>query len=149
MFVLYAVAVVALECFGWLGSTVVARAFKLGPPLGVGRRTITVSEDVYRRLSRLAVERNKTINDLIEELLNNYEGGVGGGGSIVEGLNEVKAMLRDCLDKLGVKEAKPVGAEPKQTEAAPVEPKNEAGDSPFGDNPWVQILRVRYGPQNA
>ena len=148
MFVLYAVAVVALECFGWLGSTVVARAFKLGPPLGVGRRTITVSEDVYRRLSRLAVERNKTINDLIKELLNNHEGGVSG-NSIVEELSEVKAMLRECLDKLGVKETKPVGAEPKQTEAVPVGPKNETGDSPFGDNPWVQILRVRYGPQNA
>jgi predicted CopG family antitoxin len=117
----------------------------------VGRRVISVSEDVYRRLSRLAVERNKTINDLIEELLNNYEGGVGG-GSIVEGLNEVKAMLRDCLSRLGIKqsvEAKPVEAGSKQTEAVPVEPKNEAGDSLFGDNPWVQILRVRYGSQNT
>jgi predicted CopG family antitoxin len=114
----------------------------------VGRRTITVSEDVYRRLSRLAAERNKTINDLIEELLNNYEGGVGG-GSIVEGLNEVKAMLRDCLDKLGVKETKPVEAGSKQTETVPVEPKNEAGDSLFGDNPWVQILRAKYGSQNT
>jgi predicted CopG family antitoxin len=114
----------------------------------VGRRTITVSEDVYRRLSRLAAERNKTINDLIEELLNNHEGGVGG-NSIVEELSEVKAMLRDCLERLGVRESKPVGAESMQTEAVPVEPSNEAGgDSLFGDNPWVQILRVRYGSQN-
>jgi len=72
----------------------------------VGRRVISVSEDVYRRLSRLAVERNKTINDLIEELLDNYEGRVGV-SSIVEELGEVKAMLRDCLDKLGVKETSP------------------------------------------
>ena len=113
---------------------------------------VSVSEDVYRRLSRLAVERNKTINDIIEELLNNYEGGVGG-NSIVEGLNEVRAMLRDCLDRLGVGQSvenKPVGAESMKTEAVPIESKNEAGvDSLFGDNPWVQILRVRYGPQNA
>jgi predicted CopG family antitoxin len=108
---------------------------------------VSVSEDVYRRLSRLAIERNKTINDIIEELLNNYEGGVGG-GSIVEGLNEVKAMLRDCLERLGVRESKPVGAGSMQTKAVPVEPSNEAGDSLFGDNPWVQILRVRYGSQN-
>ncbi len=110
-----------------------------------------MSEDVYRRLSRLAVERNKTINDLIEELLNNYESGVGG-GSIVEGLNEVKAMLRDCLDRLGVRQSvenKPVETGSKQTEAVPTESRGEVGgDSLFGDNPWVQILRVRYGSQN-
>jgi len=117
----------------------------------VGRRVISVSEDVYRRLSRLAAERNKTINDLIEELLNNYEGGVGG-NSIVEELSEVKAMLRDCLSRLGIKqtaENKPVGAESMKTEAVSVESKNEAGDSLFGDNPWVQILRVRYGSQDS
>jgi predicted CopG family antitoxin len=113
----------------------------------VGRRTITVSEDVYRRLSRLAVERNKTINDLIEELLNNYEGKASSG--VVGELGEIKAMLRECLDKLGVRETKPVETGSKQTEAVPVEPSNEAGDSLFGDNPWVQILRVRYGSQNA
>jgi len=106
-----------------------------------------VSEDVYRRLSKLAAERNKTINDLIEELLNNHESGVSSG--VVGELGEIKAMLRECLDKLGVKETKPVGAGSKQTETVPVEPRNETGDSPFGDNPWVQILRVRYGSQNA
>ena len=118
----------------------------------MGRRLVSVSEDVYRRLSRLAVERNKSMNDLIEELLDNYEGRVGV-SSIVEELGEVKAMLRDCLDRLGVRqsvESKPVGAESKQTEAVPVESKNEAGvDSLFGDNPWVQILRVRYGSQDS
>jgi len=114
----------------------------------VGRRLVSVSEDVYRRLSRLAVERNKTINDLIEELLNNYEGGVSG-NSIVEELSEVKAMLRDCLDKLGVRETKPIETKPSQAEAVPTETKSEVGgDSLFGDNPWVQILRVRYGSQN-
>jgi predicted CopG family antitoxin len=112
----------------------------------VGRRTITVSEDVYRRLSRLAVERNKTINDIIEELLNNYEGGVGG-GSIVEGLNEVKAMLRDCLNRLGVRqpaENKPIEIN-QPTKTVPAGPKNETGDSAFEDNPWIQILRAKYG----
>jgi len=111
----------------------------------VGRRLVSVSEDVYRRLSRLAVERNKSMNDLIEELLDNYEGRVG--NDVVGRLGRIEAMLRDCLDKLGVKETKPVEAEPKQTEAR-LEPKDEAGDSLFGDNPWVQILRVRYGSQN-
>ncbi len=32
LFVFYAVAVVALECLGWLGFTMVARAFKPSPP---------------------------------------------------------------------------------------------------------------------
>jgi len=76
---------------------------------------VSVSEDVYRRLSRLAVERNKSMNDLIEELLDNYEGRVGV-SLIVEELGEVKAMLRDCLDRLGVRQSvenKPVEAEPE------------------------------------
>jgi len=108
----------------------------------VGRRLISVSEDVYRRLSRLAVERNKTINDLIEELLDNYERGVCR-DSMIEVLDDVRAMLRDCLDRLGVRETKPVGA-------TPIEAKPEANSGPetegvggFEDNPWVQILRAR------
>ena len=91
----------------------------------------------------MAVERNKTINDLIEELLDNYEGKVGV-SSIVEELGEVKAMLRDCLDKLGVREIKPIEAKSGQAEAR-LESKGEVGgDSVFGDNPWVQVLRVKY-----
>jgi predicted CopG family antitoxin len=110
---------------------------------------VSVSEDVYRRLSKLAVERNKSMNDLIEELLDNYEGRVGV-SSIVEELGEVKAMLRDCLERLGVREAKPIETKPSQAEAVSVEPSNEVGgDSLFGDNPWVQILRVRYGSQDS
>ena len=118
----------------------------------MGRRLVSVSEDVYRRLSRLAVERNKTINDIIEELLDNYDSKVSV-SSIVEGLNEVKAMLRDCLGRLGVRqsvESKPVGAGSNQAETVPIESKDEVGgDSAFEDNPWVQILRVRYGSQVA
>jgi len=114
----------------------------------VGYRTVKVREDVYQRLARLADSSGRSMSDLIEDLLNNYEGGVGNG--VVEGLNEIKAILRECLDRLGIKqsaEAKPVEAEFKQTEAVP---KGEVGgDSLFGDNPWVQILRVRYGSQNA
>ena len=110
----------------------------------MGRRVISVSEDVYRRLSRLAAERNKTINDLIEELLNNYEGKVS--NSLLEALGEVKAMLRDCLDKLGARETKPIELR-QTTEPVPTEPKGEVVG--FEDNPWVQILRVRYGPQNT
>ena len=115
----------------------------------VGYRTVKVREDVYQRLARLANSSGKSMSDIIEDLLNNYEGGVGG-GSVVEGLNEVKAMLRDCLERLGVRESKPVEAESKQTEPVPTETKGEVGgDSLFGDNPWVQILRVRYGSQVA
>jgi predicted DNA-binding protein len=111
----------------------------------VGRRVISVSEDVYRRLSRLAVERNKTINDIIEELLNNYEDKASS-GDVVERLDRIETMLRDCLDRLGVRETKPI--ETKQpTEPMPTEAKSEVGG--FEDNPWVQILRVRYGSQNA
>jgi len=109
----------------------------------VGRRLISVREDVYVRLNRLAVKRNKTMNDLIEELLDNYEGRVGV-SSIVEELGEVKAMLRDCLDKLGVRETKPIETKPGQAEAR-LESKGEVGgDSVFGDNPWIQVLRVKY-----
>jgi predicted CopG family antitoxin len=118
----------------------------------VGYRTVKVREDVYQRLARLANSSGKSMSDLIEDLLNNYEGGVGG-GSIVEGLNEVKAMLRDCLERLGIKQSvgsKPVGAGSNQAETVPIESKDEVGgDSAFEDNPWVQILRVRYGSQNA
>jgi predicted CopG family antitoxin len=112
---------------------------------------VSVSEDVYRRLSRLAVERNKSMNDLIEELLDSYEGRVGV-SSIVEELGEVKAMLRDCLDRLGVRqlaENKPVEAEPSQAETGAESRGEVGGDSLFGDNPWIQILRVRYGSQVA
>ena len=115
-------------------------------------RTDSIREDVCQRLNRLATERGKSMNDLIEDLLNNYEGGVGG-GSIVEELGEIKAILRDCLDRLGVRQSvenKPVGAESMKTEAVPAEAKSKVGgDSLFGDNPWVQILRVRYGLQNT
>ena len=112
----------------------------------VKHRTITVSEDVYGRLSRLAIERNKSMSDLIRELLDNYEGGVDSG--VVERLGRIEAMLRDCLDKLGVRETKPIEAK-QQTETVPTEAKGEVGgDSLFGDNPWIQILRVRYGSQD-
>jgi Ribbon-helix-helix protein, copG family. len=113
-------------------------------------RTVSIREDVYQRLNRLATERGKSMSDLIEDLLKNHEGGVDSG--VVERLGRIEAILRDCLDRLGVRqlaENKPVGAESMQTEAVPVEPSNEAGDSLFGDNPWVQILRVRYGSQDS
>jgi Ribbon-helix-helix protein, copG family. len=112
-------------------------------------RTVSIREDVYQRLNRLATERGKSMSDLIEELLNNHEGGVDSG--VVERLGRIEAMLRDCLDKLGVKETKPIETkpEPGQSEVMLVEPRNETGDSLFGDNPWIQILRVRYGSQNA
>jgi len=112
-------------------------------------RTVSIREDVYQRLNRLATERGKSMSDLIEELLNNHEGGVDSG--VVERLGRIEAMLRDCLDRLGVRETKPIETkpEPGQSEVMLVEPSNEAGDSLFGDNPWVQILRVRYGSQDS
>jgi len=63
----------------------------------------------------------------------------------------VVTLFWDCLDKFGIKQSaenKPVEAKPSQAETG-AEPKNDGGDSLFGDNPWVQILRVRYGSQNA
>jgi len=108
-------------------------------------RTVSIREDVYQRLNRLAAERNKSMNDIIEELLDNHEGGVDSG--VVERLGRIEAMLRDCLDKLGVRETKPIETK-QQTETVPTETKSEVGGSLFGDNPWVQILRVRYGSQN-
>jgi len=110
---------------------------------------VSVSEDVYRRLSRLAVERNKSMNDLIEELLDSYEGRVG--NDVVGRLGRIEAMLRDCLDRLGVRqlaENKPVEAEPSQAETGAESRSEVGGDSLFGDNPWIQILRVRYGSQD-
>ena len=115
----------------------------------MGRRLVSVSEDVYRRLSKLATERNKSMNDIIKELLDNYEDR--GGNGVVERLDRIESMLRDCLGRLGVRqsvESKPVGAESKQTEARLGSKGEVGGDSAFEDNPWVQILRVRYGSQN-
>jgi len=34
-------------------------------------RTVSIREDVYQRLNRLATERGKSMSDLIEELLKN------------------------------------------------------------------------------
>jgi len=104
----------------------------------VGRRTISVGEDVYWRLSRLAIERNLTLSDLIRELLDNYERGVCR-DSMIEVLDDVRAMLRECLSKLGVDARQPAEAKPEQTETVP---KSEVV-SGFEDNPWVQILRAR------
>jgi hypothetical protein len=55
-------------------------------------------------------------------------------------------MLRDCLSKLGVDARQPAEAKPEsvQTEAVP---KSEVVNG-FEDNPWIQILRVRYGFQD-
>jgi len=79
------------------------------------------------------------MSDLIRELLDNHEGRVDSG--MVEELGEIKAMLRDCLDRLGARETRPV--ETGQAEAR-LEPKGEA-ISGFEDNPWVQILRAKSG----
>ena len=117
----------------------------------VGYRTVKVREDVYQRLARLANSSGKSMSDLIEDLLNNHEGGVSNG--VVERLGRIEAMLRDCLGRLGVRQSvenKPVETKPSQAEAVPAEAKGEVGgDSLFGDNPWVQILRVRYGSQDS
>ena len=108
---------------------------------------MSVREDVYQRLNRLATERGKSMSDIIEDLLKNHEGGVSSG--VVERLGRIEAMLRDCLDKLGVRELGRV-VEAGNVETTPTEVKNESGgNSLFGDNPWVQILRVRYGSQDS
>jgi predicted CopG family antitoxin len=107
----------------------------------VGYRTVKVREDVYQRLARLADSSGKSMSDLIEELLNNYEGKASSG--VVRELGEIKAMLRECLDRLGAGGPRTVGA-------VPVEAKPEAnsgleaeGVGGFEDNPWVQILRAK------
>jgi predicted CopG family antitoxin len=104
----------------------------------VVRRTISVGEDVYWRLSRLAIERNLTLSDLIRELLDYYERGVCR-DSMIEVLDDVRAMLRECLSKLGVEQPAESKPESVQTEAVP---KSEVV-SGFEDNPWVQILRAK------
>jgi predicted CopG family antitoxin len=103
-------------------------------------RNISIKESIYQRLNRLAAERGKSMSDLIEELLNNYEGKASSG--VVGELGEIKAMLRECLDRFSVRETKPI--ETRQTEPVPAVPKNETDDSAFEGNPWVQILRTKY-----
>jgi hypothetical protein len=56
---------------------------------------------------------------------------------MIEVLDDVRAMLRECLSKLGVEQ--PAESKPEQTEAAP---KSEVVNG-FEDNPWVQILRAK------
>jgi predicted CopG family antitoxin len=106
----------------------------------VVRRTISVGEDVYWRLSRLAIERNLTLSDLIRELLDYYERGVCR-DSMIEVLDDVRAMLRECLCRFGVDVGQSAEAKPEsvQTEAVP---KSEVVNG-FEDNPWVQILRAK------
>jgi len=84
----------------------------------------------------LAIERNLTLSDLIRELLDNYERGVCR-DSMIEVLDDVRAMLRECLSKLGVEQ--PAESKPEQTETVP---KSEVVNG-FEDNPWVQILRAK------
>jgi len=86
----------------------------------------------------LAIERNLTLSDLIRELLDYYERGVCR-DSMIEVLDDVRAMLRECLSKLGVDARQPTESKPEQTETVP---KSEVVNG-FEDNPWVQILRAR------
>ncbi len=83
----------------------------------------------------MAIERNLTLSDLIRELLDYYERGCR--DSMIEVLDDVRAMLRECLSKLGVEQ--PAESKPEQTETVP---KSEVV-SGFEDNPWVQILRAK------
>jgi predicted CopG family antitoxin len=103
-------------------------------------RTVSIRDDVYQRLNRLAVERGKSLSDLIDELIINYVSGINS-NSVVNELSEIKAMLRECLDRLGAREARPI--ETGQAEAR-LEPKGEVIGG-FEDNPWVQILRAKSG----
>jgi predicted CopG family antitoxin len=112
----------------------------------VGYRTVKVREDVYQRLAGLADSSGKSMSDLIEELLNNYEGKASSG--VVGELGEIKAMLRECLDRLGVRETKPIETRPGQAETG-AGSRGEVGGFGFEDNPWVQILRAKYGSQNT
>ena len=86
----------------------------------------------------MAIERNLTLSDLIRELLDNYERGVCR-DSMIEVLDDVRAMLRECLSKLGVEQPAESKPESVQTETVP---KSEVV-SGFEDNPWVQILRAK------
>jgi hypothetical protein len=62
---------------------------------------------------------------------------------MVERLSEIKAILRDCLDRLGVEVKQPVEMKP-ETVQTEVEFKNKVGDdSEFNNNPWVQIFRAK------
>ena len=86
----------------------------------------------------MAIERNLTLSDLIRELLDNYERGVCR-DSMIEVLDDVRAMLRDCLSRFGVDVRQPAESKPEQTETVP---KSEVVNG-FEDNPWVQILRTK------
>jgi len=86
----------------------------------------------------LAIERNLTLSDLIRELLDYYERGVCR-DSMIEALDDIRAMLRECLSKLGVEQPAESKPESVQTEAVP---KSEVVNG-FEDNPWVQILRAK------
>jgi hypothetical protein len=62
---------------------------------------------------------------------------------MVERLSEIKAILRDCLDRLGVEVKQPVEMKP-ETVQTEVGFKNKVGDdSEFNNNPWVQIFRAK------
>jgi predicted CopG family antitoxin len=65
-------------------------------------RTVKVRENVYQRLARLADSSGKSMSDLIEELLDNYESGVRYSDVVVK-LGRIEAILRECLGKLSTR----------------------------------------------
>ena len=65
-------------------------------------RAVSIRDDVHQRLNRLAVERNKSLSDLVGELLDNYENGVRY-NDVVEKLGRIETMLRECLSRLSTR----------------------------------------------
>ena len=97
-------------------------------------RSVSIREDVYRRLEGFALMRGLSMCDAIAELINEHQS-----------LAEIKELLRQCLNNLGKQTTAQVVTQPTNPHEDVKEAK-ETAETPlvgFEDNPWVQIIRAK------
>ena len=102
---------------------------------------MSVREDVYGVLTRLAEERGVSVSDVVADLINCC---LGNAVSLSRELSEIRDLLRQCLDRLGRQQIT------TQLNPQPVSTADRTGESAkslpgLEGNPWVQIIRARVG----
>ncbi|WP_054849009.1 hypothetical protein [Vulcanisaeta sp. JCM 14467] len=98
-------------------------------------RSVSIREDVYRRLEGFASMRGLSMSDAIAELLSEHQS-----------LSEIKELLRQCLDKLGKQTTTTLTSQQPINTHGSARESGETTEAPligFEDNPWVQIIRAR------
>ena len=117
--------------------------------IGVRFRSVSVREGIYEVLARLAEERGGSISDVIAELINCC---LNNTVDLSKHLNEVKELLRQCIDKLDRQPTTTQMIMQSTNTHETVSKPEEAAESPligFEDNPWVQIIRARVSSDES